>query len=179
MIMINRNEYAKALFSLCEEEGITDAVFEQLGFASEIMKENPEYVKLLDTPTVKACEKAALIDEAFGGFEVYFLNFLKLLCEKREMCALCDCKKEFTRLYFNSRGIVECEAVTAVSMTEKQLASLKDKLEGITKKKVLLKNSVDPGILGGVKVRMEDIQLDGSIKSRLDKLKASLENAIV
>ena len=179
MIMVNCNEYGKALFSLCEEEGITDAVLEQLGFAVDIMKKNPEYVKLLDTPAVKSAEKEKLIDEAFSGFENYLLNFLKLLCDKRGMHNLFGCEKEFSKLYCESRGIVKCEALTAVAMTDKQIAALRDKLERITKKNVILNNKVDPEILGGVSVRMPDMQLDGSVRSRLEKLKSSLETAII
>ena len=53
------------------------------------------------------------------------------------------------------------------------------KLSAMTGKKIILKNTISPEILGGVKLRYSGIQLDGSVKTRLDKFEASLKNTVI
>ena len=58
-------------------------------------------------------------------------------------------------------------------------AKIVAKLEGITGKTVILKNTVDESILGGITLRYSGTQLDGSLRSRLQKLERLLKGAIV
>ena len=69
--------------------------------------------------------------------------------------------------------------MTAVAMSEGQIAALKAKLIAETGKKIIIKNTVDPTILGGVKLRYSGKQIDGSVKTRLDAFSESLKNIIV
>ena len=64
-------------------------------------------------------------------------------------------------------------------MTKTQLDAMKAKLAKITGKHIIIKNTVDPTILGGVKIRYSGIQLDGSVKTRLDKFEEGLKNTVI
>ena len=64
-------------------------------------------------------------------------------------------------------------------MTPRQRSALTAKLEAITGKTVLLTTEVQPSLLGGVTLRYGSEQLDGSIRSKLDRLRRSLSEAIV
>jgi F-type H+-transporting ATPase subunit delta len=64
-------------------------------------------------------------------------------------------------------------------MTESQIAALTAKLTALTGKTVIIRNTTDPSILGGVKLRYMGVQLDGSLKTRLTALEKSLRSAIV
>ena len=124
-------------------------------------------------------EKLRLIDEAFSGADEYVLNIIKMLCEKRAVhlfSAVCDA---FYTLYDEARGIERVEAVTAVAMTDGQKCAMKKKLEAITGKTIVLENKLDPSIIGGVVLRYSGVQLDGSIKSRLDEFKKNLSNIVM
>ena len=79
MTMINGQEYGKALFMLSNEEGIEEAIFEELGDVARVLSSNPAYVKLLDSPAVSTGEKIKMIDGAFSGVYLYIKNFLKIL----------------------------------------------------------------------------------------------------
>jgi len=54
-----------------------------------------------------------------------------------------------------------------------------EKLASTTGKKIIIKNTVTPEILGGVKLRYSGKQLDGSVKTRLDKFEQSLKNTVI
>ena len=172
-------EYGKALFMLTEERGTTDAALADVMAADAIFKENPSYVKLLDTPAIQKAEKLALCDEAFGGLDGDVRNLIKILCEKHSVHTFREIAHSYLTLYNESRGIVEVEAVTAVKMTDEQIARLRDKLTKETGKTIIINNTISPEILGGVKLRYLGRQLDGSVKTRLDKFEASLKNTVI
>ena len=173
------NEYAKALFSLSEECAKSDIILSEIKDVSEIFSKNPDYVKLLDTPALTRDEKLALIDGAFSSLSEMLVNLIKILCERHSVHTFFGIARAYAALYNEARGIEEVEAVSAVAMTESQVLRLSEKLSSMTGKKIILKNTVDPKILGGVKLRYSGIQLDGSVKTRLDKFSESLKNTVI
>lgn len=177
--MTDAKEYGKALFLLTEEEGTTDIVLADLHVAKDAILQNPQYEKLLDTPALAKSEKIALIDQAFSSLDGIFVNFLKILCEKRAVHLLPKAADVYFSLYDESRGIERVEAVTAVAMTQAQIAAMTKKLESQTGKKIIIKNTIDKTILGGVKLRYAGIQLDGSVQKRLENFEKSLKNIVI
>ena len=172
-------EYGKALFDLSEECGTTEKLLSDVKTADYVIKNNPDYIKLLDTPAISKSEKLGLVDEAFASVDENLKNLIKILCEKHSVYIFHEIAKTFSALYDESRGIVQVEAVTAIPMTDAQLKLMKDKLEAKTGKTAIIKNTVSPEILGGVKLRYSGIQLDGSVKTRLDSFEKSLKNTVI
>ena len=172
-------EYGKALFMLAEERGGTELCLRDLAAVCEILKQNPKYVKLLDTPAVTKAEKLALIDEAFASLDGDLVSLIKILAERHSVYTFFGVRDAFVSLYNSSRGIEEAEAVSAVPMDDTQLKRLREKLEAMTGKKILLKNTVSPEILGGVKLRFSGKQIDGSVRTRLQKFEESLKNTVI
>ena len=177
--MTAKNEYAKALFMLSEEEGKCESVLSDLRALAAAVAENPSYLDLLDTPALPKSDKLKLIDEAFSSLDADLVSLVKILCEGRMARLIPDIKREFEALYDSAFGIVRVEAISAYPMSESQLEALKKKLGGDSGKTVIISNTVNPEILGGVKLRYSGIQLDGSVKTRLDKIEASLKSVIV
>ena len=173
------NEYGRALFLLTEELLTTEAAKEDVTLADEIFKKNPDYVKLLDTPSLTKDEKLALIDGAFSGIDESVRNLIKILCERHSVLTFGEVKRTYLSLYNESRGIEEVEAVSAVAMSEEQRLRMTEKLSAMTGKKIILKNTVSPEILGGIKLRYSGIQLDGSVRTRLDKFESCLKNTVI
>ena len=83
--MINAKEYGRALFMLAEESGRTERIFSDVGIAQEAFEQNPDYVKLLDTPALSKEEKLALIDKAFKPLDEFTVNLIKILCERHSV----------------------------------------------------------------------------------------------
>ena len=177
--MIAELEYAKALFMLAEEENSCETTLLDLRAVIAAIKENRSYLELLDTPALSKEEKLSLIDEAFSSVAVSLVNFIKILCEKRSTRLLPNVLKEYEALYDEKFGILRVEAVSARPMSEEQMAALREKLEKEKQKTVVITNTVEPEILGGLKLRFSGVQLDGSLRTRLDKIEASLKNVIV
>ena len=177
--MIDAKEYAKALFLLTEEERTTPVVADQLQTVKRILSENPKYIQLLDTPALAKEEKLGLIDRAFASLDGSLLNLIKILCEKHAVYQFSRMADAYAVLYDESRGIERVEAVTAVAMQKHQIAAMKKKLESMTGKTVMIRNTVDPSILGGVILRYSGTQLDGSIRARLESFEKSLKGLVI
>lgn len=174
--MAGKNEYASALFALALEEGITDSVRGDVETVALALNENPEYIKLLDTPALSKAERLSLIDESLGELNYCVKNLVKILSEKHLVYTFSELSRTYYELYDEHNGIERVEAVTAIAMSAPQTESLTKKLSDMTGKKIIIKNTVKPEILGGVILRYSGTQLDGSVKSRLDAFSESLKN---
>ena len=177
--MMNAKEYGRALFLLAEEDGVTALVAEELEVVREILRQHPRYEKLLDTPALSKGEKLLLIDRAFSSLNENLVNLIKILCERHGVYLFSRVAAEYASLYDEARGIERVEALTAVAMTPKQVGALTEKLSLSTGKTVIVKNTVDPSLLGGVVLRYEGKQFDGSVKARLAALEKSLKEIVL
>ena len=143
------------------------------------MTAQPDYIKLLALPSVPRAKRCQAIEEVFGGkIHPYLLNFLKLLCEKGEIRELKACVEQYRICYNQSHGILEATAITAVPMTDQQAKLLTEKLARITGKTISLDRRVDPGCVGGVRLEMDGVQLDGTVQNRLDELRRLLQTTV-
>lgn len=172
-------EYGKALFLLTEETGSSEAVVSDVKALLRVILDNRDYMKLLDTPALTKEEKLSLAEKALSGLDVHLKNTVKLLTEKHCAYLTPGVLKAYLSTYEEARGIEHVEAISAVPLTGEQLARLGSKLTRLTGKRIIIKNTVDSQILGGMKLRYMGIQLDGSIRQRLDSFEKSLRSVIV
>ncbi len=171
--------YGDALFSLTEELGETEVVIKDVETLKEAIRRSPEYLKMLDSPALSREERLGLIDRAFASLNKSLVNTAKLLSEHRLSYALPKVLEAFVNAYETSRGIERVEVISAVPLTSSQTARLRAKLEGITKKQIIISNTHDPSLLGGMKLRYMGIQLDGSVRSKLDGFEKSLSELVI
>jgi ATP synthase F1 delta subunit len=177
--MTDIKEYGKALFLLAKEEDLTDTMREELLMLDAVIKEEPSYLKLIDIPAIPKEERLSLIGEALCGLNRHIVSFVKLLAERHLSHSLPLAIAVFLEEYDREYGIERVEAVSAVEMTQRQIDALRARIEAETKKTVIIKNTTDPSILGGIKLRYSGIQLDGSLRSRLDDIEKTLKNILI
>ena len=166
--------YAHSLFSLAEDEGLVEKIYDEIIGISEIFSENADYEVLLDTPAIPTEKRFELIDEAFASHMEYVVNFLKILCEKRCVHILRDCVKEYDKLYYEKLGIKRVTAITATKLSDELREKLIEKLEREWNSKIELTEKVDPSILGGIVLRTDNSQTDASVRSKLEQLKVQI-----
>ena len=171
--------YGEALFSLTEELGCTERVLSDVKALEAVISASPEYLKMLDSPALSREERLGLIDKSLKSLDVSLVNLTKLLAEKRLCYGLSKVLSCFTRAYEVSRGIEHVEVVSAMPLSDNQKAKLKAKLEGITKKQIIIAYTHDSSLLGGMKLRYMGIQLDGTVKSKLDGFAKSLGELVI
>ena len=171
--------YGEALFSLAEELGETEQVKSDIQTLLAVIDASPEYLKMLDSPALSREERLALIDGSLASLNRSLVNTAKLLTERRLAHTVPKVLEHFVKAYEKSRGIERVEVISAIPLSESQTAKLKAKLEGITKKQIIISNTHDPALLGGMKLRYMGLELDGSIKTKLDGFEKSLSELVI
>ena len=167
--------YGGSLYDLAAEEGLETRILDELDEAAKLIRDDPEYLRLLSTPSIPKKERCALLDEAFRGqVHLYVLNFLKILCEKGTLRELSGCARAYRIRYNQAHGILEATAISAVPLTEPQRTALHAKLESLTGKTIDLKTKVDAKVLGGIRLDIEGTELDGTVQNRLTSLRQDI-----
>ena len=177
--MTDAKEYGRALFMITEEDSVSDKVLSDVKAAECVLKQNSDYVNLLDSPALSKSERVELCDKAFSSLDERLVNLIKILTEKRAVYLFEKAAEAYYGFYDESRGIVRVEAVTAVALTKEQADKITSKLGAKFGKKFILSNRIDPSILGGIKLRYSGVQLDSSVKTRLDKFEEALKNTVI
>ncbi|MBQ8752628.1 MAG: ATP synthase F1 subunit delta [Clostridia bacterium] len=169
-------EYAEALFTLAQEEGLEKETAEALSLIGALLEEYPAYRELLASPAMHRKERTGLLTEAFAGHvpESVF-SFTCLLCERGHIRRFADCAGEYTALYRAAQELSVAEVTSAVALTETQKAALTAKLEKQCGHRVAVTYTEDPSLLGGVVVGMDGKVWDGSLIHRLRDMKEVMD----
>ena len=172
--------YGEALYDLARSEGLSEEILNELSVLSQSFIAEPDFIRLLGTPSLSKEERCRILDDSFRGkVHPYVLNFLKILTEKGYMRYFGDCCKVYRDLYDRDNGILAVEAVTAVPLNPDQLNRLTQKLIAITGKKIRLHNRIDPQVLGGVRLDYDGKRLDDTIEHRLNAISSVLKNTVL
>lgn len=172
--------YGESLYSLAQEEGLTEDILNQLSVLEQCFQTEPGYLKLLSAASLSKQERAQILDEAFSPkVQPYLLNFLKILAEKGYIRHFSHCCTAYRRCYYRDNGILPVTAVSAVSLKPEQAKRLTEKLAAITGKTILLHNQVEPELLGGVRLDFDGKQLDDTIQHRLESIRQMLKNTVL
>lgn len=172
-------EYAKALFSLTEEEGCSDATLEDMEICRRALAESPGYFHLTDTPAIPKEERLALVSAAFSSVNKNVKNTISLLCESGRLYLFEKIAKGYEALYNESRGIIYAEIISAAPLSQSQVQRLVAKLSEATGKTVRPKLIIDKSLIGGVKLRYMGKQEDGSLKARLTAIEKGLAECVI
>ncbi|MCA9672134.1 MAG: ATP synthase F1 subunit delta [Myxococcales bacterium] len=167
--------YAKAVLSI----GIEDHSYEKL--ASELSElgallENEELADVLSTPTVPLSQRRAIVDELLARLRPSdtVRRTTLLLLEKGRVAALPEIAREFNALVDEHVGRVRAEVTSARRLAPAQVAKLKQTIEQLTGKTVLLSEKTDKDLIAGMVTKVGSVLYDGSARTRLSELQRSL-----
>lgn len=179
MMNIVANRYAEALFQIGEEENLTDMIYQELSEIVNLINVNQDFFSVLKSPVISKKEKISLIDNIFENkININIKNFLKILIEQDRISFILDISDSYKELLNEKNNILEGFVISAIPMKKEEIKELEEKLSKKYNKNVTLENKVDKSILGGVLVRLGNEEIDGTVKTRLDKMKEQLSQVI-
>ena len=172
-------EYGEGLYELARDEHLLDELHGELTEIGALMREQPEFIRLLCSRAIERDKRLEVVDDTFKGrCHAYIVNFMKLLVEKERGDILPDALAYFHQRYNEDMGIVEARVTSAVPLTDNDLEALRQKLHDISKKQVHLLTKVDPSVIGGVRVEMDGRRYDNTIQNKLGRLRQSLTRGL-
>ena len=168
-------EYGEGLYALCAEEKLDQAVLEEVQAIQKAFRENEAFLHLLGNMTMSKEERVRIVDETFQGqIHEYTLNFLKILVERGAIHAFSECAAAYQESYFRDHQVAVAEVTTATALNEAQRAKLIDKLKKLTGKEIVVKEKIDPSVLGGVLLQMDGKRYDNTVRHRLAAIKQTI-----
>ena len=171
--------YAQALFELADAQGRLAQVEGDLTGLEAARRESGDFARLLSSPAFSHEAKAKGLDAiaAASGLDPLTRKFLGVIAANGRASALPDMARAFAMLAARRRGAVAAEVTTAAPLSEEQQRGLSAALRQSLGKDPEMTIRVDPGLLGGIKVRVGSRLYDASLKGRLDQLKTALKRA--
>lgn len=172
MITKAARRYAKALLQSALEQDILDDVEKDIRFILNTVEDSRDLVVFLKSPIIKKEDKQEVLSKIFGEhISGETKSLLRLLSEKNRESILKDICIGFLELFNEYKGIIQVEVTTAYKLNDSQRDELQKALASSTGKIVEMNVSIDPEIMGGVIVRIDDTVMDGSVKHKIRKLK--------
>jgi F-type H+-transporting ATPase subunit delta len=167
--------YALAVFNAAKEKGLLDRIEPEALEVVRIFRGNRRLRLALEAPNVRDQDKLALIDKAFAGrVDDVLLRLMRLMLVRRRIEHLVPALEELHELILHDRGERPASVTTAVPMDERQRGELTAVLEKLTGFRLSVRWRVEPEIIGGVVARCEDLLIDHSVRTRLDRIRRRL-----
>ena len=168
--------YANALAEIALAQGATEPAAKQLHEFGSVYAQSAELGTFLASPAVSIDAKHAVIEKiaARMGASKIIRNFLFVLADHRRTNLILEVIAAFHEVIRQRQGIAEAEVSSATELSAAHKKEMVTTLARLTGKKIEAKYAIDPALLGGAVVRIGDTIYDGSLRSRLNEMRARL-----
>jgi F-type H+-transporting ATPase subunit delta len=166
---------ATALFRAAQRTGELEPVAADLARLNAVLHAVPEVQRIINHPLISEAAKVNLLG---GAAETELVRRLVAsLIVSREITLLTDISRHFRQMSRQEAGIVKVEVRTAVELAPGDAAALGAALEQYLGRRAALQFVLDPSLIAGVRVLVDDQVLDSSLKARLTALGERLRAA--
>jgi F-type H+-transporting ATPase subunit delta len=166
--------YAEALYQVAAEQNAIESTETELRTVATGAADVPRFRQFLAHPLISRERKTALLREAFPKISDRTKNLLELLIRNRRETYLDLVYDEYVAVRVAAEGLTRVAVTTARPLDDDQRRRLAEKLEEALHRRVLLEESVDERLLGGARIEMDGRVIDGTLRARLEKLRAAL-----
>ena len=166
--------YARAVFAMAREQQRLPQWSSMLGFSARVVAD-PQVQALLGNPTVSA---QALIDLVVpqGDVDPLFTQFLSVLAENRRLAVLPEIAGLFDVMRADAEKLVKAKITSATPLSDAEVANLRSSLVKRFGREVEVSTAIDASLIGGAVIDAGDVVIDGSLKTKLERLGAALAN---
>ena len=171
--------YATALFELARESNAIEQVQAELAAFEALVASSPDLARLVRSPVFSADEQAralaAVLERA--GIKGIAANFLRVVASNRRLFAVAEIIRGFNALVANHKGEVTAHVTVAEPLNDARMSEIRDALRQVTGKDVQVDVTVDPSIIGGLKVKVGSRMVDASLRTKLNSIKFAMKEA--
>lgn len=167
------SRYAKSLLQLASEKNVLASVHADMQSFEQVCNDNPALLAMLKHPGLKQGKKQAVLQAIFQGkVHDLTLSFLTLVVQKNREVLLPSMAQAFLAQYDQSQGIKRASVTTVTPLSEAIALQLEQIIQQIAPcQQIVLEQHIDPALIGGYVLQVEDKRLDKSLRKRLLALK--------
>lgn len=171
------DRYAAALFDLAEEKSELDQVAADLAALTAMISGSPDLTRLIRSPVIPRADQQRALDAIMvaAGLGQLVRNFAGVAAANRRLFALPAMIVAFRALLAARRGETTAQVVSATGLTNDQQAAIADALRRALGTKVAVEAKIDPGLLGGLVVKVGSRLVDNSLRTRLERLRFAMK----
>ena len=164
--------YALSLFEISNEENILAEVEQNIKFIDQALNESEDFNKFVTNPTLSKNDRLIVVEELGkrNNFNIYFINFLKILIEKHRIFFLDKIIKDFKKILCNFRNELNATVSMPTKMSETQIKEIEIMLNSILKKQINLDFKYDSSLISGVKLQIGSLMIEDSAKAKFKKI---------
>jgi F-type H+-transporting ATPase subunit delta len=169
--------YATALFDIADERRMLDEVASDLRQLRAMLAASVDLSRLVRSPILTRGEQGKAVSAlaAHAGFSPLVRDFLAVVAKNRRLFAIPAMIEHYLGKLAERRGEITAEVTAARPLSETQLALLGEQLRRSVGRRVSLDARVDPGLIGGMIVKVGSRMVDGSLKSKLQRLQLAMK----
>lgn len=167
--------YATALFESAKAAKIVDGVESDLATVTHLLNSDGDFRAFLLSPNRERTEKVALFDKVFGDkITSLGAQFFKLMIEKRREEEILGVLADYSQLRREDEGTINVHITSATELLKDERTKIEASVSAKLGKKLETQYSVDPSLIGGVRVAYGDFIIDGSVRGSLNRLRETL-----
>ncbi|WP_461244252.1 ATP synthase F1 subunit delta [Secundilactobacillus muriivasis] len=167
--------YSKALFELLNANDQLDAGYEELKQLRKVFQDNPQLGTALTDKSLAPAKREALVKPLLDNSTSYIHNLIQMTYDYDRMDDMIGIIDQFQKLYDEQNQTVYADVTTAVALDDAQLDKIKaGYAKRVGAKQVVLTNKVDAAIIGGVIIKSAGTIFDGSIQTKINRVRQAL-----
>lgn len=171
--------YARALFQSALEKKNLDEVNEDMLLIAELCR-NHEAKEFLQSPIIPPSKKEAILHTLLGdSVQPVTLSLIDLIVKNGRESFIPAIARVFMHETKTYKGITDLVLTTAVASDTKIKKQVSDLIAEVFSTKVDLKENIDPDIIGGFILQIDDSYIDASVRNKLRKIKKELSGSAV
>lgn len=169
--------YVAALFELADEQKALDQVAGDLTALKALIDESADLQRLMRSPLYGRDQQVKAMDAvlAKAGVSALTRKFVLVVAQNRRLFSLPGMIDGFLAELARRRGEVTAHVTVARPLSDAQRAHLEETLKGSVGGKVRIETKIDESLIGGLIVQVGSRMVDGSLKTKLQKLQNAMK----
>lgn len=168
--------YAKAIIDIASDKGVIDVIEKDMSLIITTFESSIDLKTTIFNATINGDVKKNVLLEVFSSVDSITKNVFEVLRQNKRFELLVTIAEQY-RLEFESiNNMQQVQVTTAFAMTEAIEKQVLAKIATLSDKKIILKNTLDPSIIGGFIIRIGDQQYNASVGQKLRTLSRELSN---
>jgi len=176
-VVIEVNRFSKTIYLVAEGENQIVEIDDSFKSLAQFYRKNGVFRQLLITSRVELGQKVQILQKSLNGLPPLIFVILEILMETRQSNLLPKIAKQFHRIREEKLGLVSAIIVSAVPMEDGLFAKIEENLRIKFGENLKFSRQIESAMLGGLKLRIGNTVVDGSIVNRMNKLRVALSQS--
>lgn len=168
--------YAEVLLQAAKAQGNVLEVAGQLKDVQSTIAGHPGLREALNDDSIAAEARATVLAEVFKGFDANLVKVLEVMVDRQDLGLLHRVVAEFEALAEEALAVVIIDVTTVVELDDALREAIKSKYSSQFGKEVMLREHIDPSILGGIILGAHGKRIDASVSTQLERTRVALSS---